>query len=117
MKYLKLFEDVKNPKMWLFPTDERFESAILSIEELKTYLTSIQRHFDNNVIEQLSTIGYNPNYIFIGKKCSNWLWYNFDSKAFNWMKENKINFKGPVGMTKEEYKNIMIQLDADKYNL
>ena len=115
---IKVFEEFENVyTVWLFPTDDRFESAIKSIPFLKKLYDSITQNFDNDFQQHLEDHGYNTNYIFIGKNGGNWLWYDFGQSALDWIKRENVKYLGPVEISKEEYERALLQLKSDKYNI
>lgn len=117
MKHLKLYESTETGKMWLFPTDDRYEKAINSIPELVA-----TKDFDSILTynnEFLKSRNYNPNYILLGivDDSKNWIWYDVSQESFDDIKKDNIKYVGPVDISKDEYNDILVNLNASKYNL
>jgi hypothetical protein len=115
MKHIKSFENSEETKskVWLLPTDDRYEKSLKSIPELRYSWREILDDYDYNFLDES---GYNPNYIYIGSsKTESWFWYDFSEEGLNFLKNNI--FMGPVNISKDEYDNAILQLVANKYNL
>jgi len=122
----KLYENNSSDRVWLFPTDERFESAIKSVGCLDKYLSGIKQNFPSPpwptvkdyLIEYFfKSKFHNYDYIFICLTDHDWIWYSFCKDAFDWMKRSNLKFEGHVDISDNEYNRAVLELDIKKYNL
>lgn len=126
----KIFEKLEPlGNFWLFPTDKRFEKAVLSVPELSEKWNEIRNIFlkyNETVYDWLSKRNnsaspiINPNYIFLADHYNNNRnfsgWNDFSLHAFNALNE-LWNYRGPIGISDEEYEFAWMQSNANKYNI
>lgn len=119
---IKLFEDFDPPikpkkEIWLFPTsDGRFKDAIYSSKFTK---------FNDPILRNvgLKSAINDDKYVFmiyidLGMDYErNWEWANFNSYSLDWLLNKGYELKGCIGMSEEEYENVIMSLRAEKYNL
>ena len=120
--YIKLFEEkYKQGFFWLLPADERFLDAVKSVPELEYIYDSIVDTFlkyNDTIYDFLIKKNCNPNYIFIAVSNLNKYagWNDITLKSFTRL-QLYLDYRGPVGITDEEYQTILMKFDAEKYNI
>lgn len=130
MKYIKKIERFTSPYTknidtrpitfykkiaWLFPTDNRFKNLFNSTKPLNHFKYPFGK-FTNFLPEE------NEKFIIIiyeltdsGEK---WDWFIYEGESsLRYLKHAQYDFKGPVGLSSEEYDIPLLSLSTNKYNL